>query len=47
MGTCPFADDIVLIARRNRELQEKLDTVANFEEAWKMKFNGKNVVCWW
>ena len=41
MGTCLFADDIVLIARNSRKLQEMLGTVANFAEAWKMKFTAK------
>ena len=41
MGTCLFADDIVLIVRSNRKLQEMLDTVANFAEAWKIKINAK------
>ena len=41
METCLFANDLVLIAKSSRELQERLDTLANFAEAWKMKFNPK------
>ena len=41
MGACFFADDIVLIAKSDKELQEMLIVVAIYAEKWKLRFNAK------
>ena len=35
MGACFFADDSVLIAKSDKELQEMLSVVAIYAEKWK------------
>ena len=41
MAACFFADDIVLIAKSDKELQEMLSVVAIYAEKWKLLFNAK------
>ena len=41
MGACFFADDIGLIVKSDKELQEMLRVVAIYAEKWKMQFNAK------
>ena len=43
IGACFFADDIVLVAEKSKELQEMLDLVGRFAKDWRMQFNAKNV----
>ena len=52
MGSCLFADDIVLIGGSAQEVQLMLDVAAGFAKRWHLRFNPKNpkksVVCsWW
>ena len=39
LGSCLFADDIVLLASCARELQAMLDVAAEFASRWRLKFN--------
>ena len=39
MGACFFADDIVLLAESDNELQNMLDVVSNYANRWKLRFN--------
>ena len=41
MGACFFADDIVLIAKSDKELRKMLSVVAIYAEKWKLRFNAK------
>ena len=41
MGSCLFADDIVLLASSASELQAMLDAAAEFANRWHLKFNPK------
>ena len=41
IGACFFADDIVLVAEKSKELQEMLDLVARFAKDWRMQFNAR------
>ena len=36
-----FPDDIVLIAKSDKKLQEMLSVVAIYAEKWKLQFNAK------
>ena len=38
-GACFFADDIVLLAESDNELQNMLDVVSNYANRWKLRFN--------
>ena len=39
MGSCLFADDIVLLASSASELQAMLDVAAEFTNRWHLKFS--------
>ena len=39
LGSCFFADDIVLLAESDNELQNMLDVVSNYANRWKLRFN--------
>ena len=39
MGACFFADDIVLLAESDNDLQNMLDVVSNYANRWKLRFN--------
>ena len=41
MGACFFADDIVFIAKSDKELQEMLSVGAIYAEKWKLRINAK------
>lgn len=41
MGSCFFADDIVLLASSAQELQSMLDVAAGFARRWHLRFNPK------
>ena len=38
MGACFFADDIVLLAESDNDLQNMLDVVSNYANRWKLRF---------
>ena len=39
MGACFFADNIVLLAESDNDLQNMLDVVSNYANRWKLMFN--------
>ena len=46
MGACFFADDILLLAESDNELQNMLDVVSNYANRWKLRFKMQvNVGC--
>ena len=45
MGACFFADDIVLLAESDNDLQNMLDVVSNYANRWKLRFNASKCKC--
>ena len=44
MGACFFADDIVLMAESDNDLQNILEVVSNYANRWKLRFNASKCV---
>ena len=41
-----YADDIVLLAKSKKDLQQMLDVVASYAKKWRFELNPRNLKLW-